>query len=642
VNTILNSSEYKEIEYNHKKKTKKYFSEINILTQQYLKKLEDNLDIIKKRRNIKKLSIQSEKDTIDSKYNYIKSLEELHKSSNYKIVFIGKIGVGKTSAISHSQNLIYQKEYDKKNRNGKIIGKEIKLEEILSTNTGRTTICEVEINFKKESSSIIIEPLSQEDMKIEIEDTVTKLIENNDKDKTIDISEEIFRAIKNMANYNVWSETDKESFKKLSKKEAYDFFIKKLNLDNRNDTTLNFNGNTKIEKEWLADNFKNINYGLNNSFSIPKRITLNINSQIINNPRSRKLYQVVDTKGIDEEPIECRKDLREYISDKKSICILCSNYTEAPTKENIELLKLANKSEFNLYKMGILVIDKNESQKTKNDNGESTDRIEALEIKKQQIKNSLNSYNIEHNELIEFYDIKNEDDDESILNDFIDKTIKEYRLNIIKKLEKEVIYLWEYCYHLPFQIEKRIENREKIKEKLENELINLKKKFYLEEDNLFEEYYKKIFKLHHMKIMALNRRNGKYNGFNNLDTITYYMQEYIKTSIFNNFYTKFYKEFKESLDIKDSQLDLILTTINFQLKETVEKYIKIIQSNITFTYLDNIFYKELRSYWGQGTGYLDKVKSKYEEEFNDISNNIRIHIKNEINNISFDKIINNI
>ena len=73
------------------------------------------------------------------------------KNNHHKIAFIGKVGVGKTTAISKLLNLM-----DGNN-------------ELLQTGGGRTTICEVEIR-ESDKISIEIEPYSNEEIRKYLEE----------------------------------------------------------------------------------------------------------------------------------------------------------------------------------------------------------------------------------------------------------------------------------------------------------------------------------------------------------------------------------------------------------------------------------------------------------------------------------------
>ena len=633
---VIKSEEYTKIKKLHTSKAKNYTNELESLTDKYLKKLDLNLNILKQRHKISDFTITSQKNFIKSKLKYIHKLYKILENEQYNIAFIGKVGVGKTSVIAHSLGLTYKKM--KKNRLGKLV-EEKKLCEILPVSTGNTTACEVRLRFTKNDSSIEVTPYSKEEFEIEIIETINKI-----RDEKISISLEVSRAIKNMVNYLKWSEEEKNIFQSLSQKDAKKIFFDKLDLEKRIENKIVYTGNSE-EKNWIEEEVRKINYGENKNFSLPKSITLNINLDLVTDINEN--YLIIDTKGFGAmENTIGRKDILSYIEKENTICILCSSYNDAPEQRNLEILELARKykSKNIISKIGLLVIDKGNSKNTKDETGkEIEDRGTALITKEEHIKSSFQSKNLHHlNIPIEFYDIN--EDDNTIVLDFLDRTIKNYNNQILSLIEKNILKLWEYCYHLPFEIEKRRENREKIKEIFTQELERVKKNFLPKEtanlkyQNPLNQYYEELFSIHHMKIMALNRRRGFYDGFNNHQSIDYYIKDFIKQEL-AIVKELFWDNFKEKIanNIKDKELDKVLQTLEYRFDENLEMAIDIIYKNIKFSYLTTNFYREVQSFWGagevNGKKYFTRVKESYKEQFDAIFQNLLTHIRNESNTI---------
>ena len=107
----------------------------------------------------------TKKETLNSQLKRVEKIEEILEKKKYKIVFIGTIGAGKTTAISHLFNMtsIVQKKVIRGRKNKTI---EV-IEPLLSTGSGRTTICEVEIK-SSENLSIEIVPFSKDELEYEI------------------------------------------------------------------------------------------------------------------------------------------------------------------------------------------------------------------------------------------------------------------------------------------------------------------------------------------------------------------------------------------------------------------------------------------------------------------------------------------
>ena len=132
--------------------------------QEVLKKIEQACDEIstyiasKSNRNVRTLSIIAALRTIRER---LLRIQDLIKIEKYNLAFIGKIGVGKTTAICHLFNLILnQKKIIKEDDENREIQS---VKEILSTASGRTTICEVVIRANNQIS-LEIDPYSEEEV----------------------------------------------------------------------------------------------------------------------------------------------------------------------------------------------------------------------------------------------------------------------------------------------------------------------------------------------------------------------------------------------------------------------------------------------------------------------------------------------
>ena len=103
--------------------------------------------------------------TLEAINNRLERIKKILEFSKYDILFIGQFGVGKTTAICHIFNLVYEhKEKKKIKLSDKVKYKTItSIKEILSTGSGKTTICEVIIKPASETY-IEISPYSEEDM----------------------------------------------------------------------------------------------------------------------------------------------------------------------------------------------------------------------------------------------------------------------------------------------------------------------------------------------------------------------------------------------------------------------------------------------------------------------------------------------
>ena len=248
----------------------------------------------------------------------------------YKLVFIGTIGEGKTTAICHLFNLISNFPVSKK-----IHGKTrsiTEVQELLATGSGRTTICEVIIEAAPKTY-IEIEPYSIEQMENMIIEFCESLadLENMQGEAKVMISKEIETAIRNVIDLNKVYKTITEGgkkktdiidkAKKILEEEGLEK-LKKLALSNANLESIN---QTRIEFEdqdnehrWLKETFASINSTKLKKFAITQKIRIFVSD----------------------------KDLQEYIEKQDAICLFATNFKDAPETNIRELMKyyLSSKS----------------------------------------------------------------------------------------------------------------------------------------------------------------------------------------------------------------------------------------------------------------------------------------------------------
>lgn len=93
-------------------------------------------------------------------------VRELLQIEKYDLAFIGKVGVGKTTAICHLFNLLIEENITHRIDNE--ILKIPSIKEILATGSGRTTICEVVIRTN-ETTRLEIEPYPEQEVRELIE-----------------------------------------------------------------------------------------------------------------------------------------------------------------------------------------------------------------------------------------------------------------------------------------------------------------------------------------------------------------------------------------------------------------------------------------------------------------------------------------
>jgi hypothetical protein len=337
------------------------------------------------------------KKSLISKLTRLSKISDILDIQKYKIVFIGKIGAGKTTAICNLFNLVRDIEKPVEINKGK---KNIKVTEpLLSTGSGRTTISEVIIKSDK-SIYIEIDPYSREKLEFLISDFSESFY--NDKSESDVISTEIERALRSITNLNKTSKkiedkdgkiTSKtvdlaeEKAKEVSLEEFKRYAFENADLSNRIYDRANsqiFCPESVNPKQWLKETFEKVNKADIPYFSIPKKIFIHINNEIFGVSELELFDSIIDTKGIDENPI--RPDLRDYIEKEDTICLFTSTYNDSPETNVRELMKYFLSQHSKKYEdRFVTLVMPHKGEPEKENDGDGT-RETGIEIKKEIIQ----------------------------------------------------------------------------------------------------------------------------------------------------------------------------------------------------------------------------------------------------------------
>ncbi|MEH2282466.1 MAG: hypothetical protein V7K90_14240 [Nostoc sp.] len=374
-------------------------------------------------------------NNLKSKLERLDEIEKILSIEKYKIAFIGTIGQGKTTAICHIFNLIsdfnVSKTIANKSRNV------IETKELLSTGGGKTTICEVIIKAA-EKTYIEIDPYTVDEMEnliLEFCDFIAdKGKDNLQTDQKIIISKEIERAIRNITEmklrYKTVSDGDKkkpqtidpakEEFDKLGLDELKKLTLNNANLESRSTNRIEFD-NQKNEQEWIKNTFAAINTAELKEFAIPRKIYLYVSYDVLSGSNLSQFDSVVDTKGLDENPI--RKDLHKYIENQDTICLFVTPFNDAPEANIRKLIgyHLTSKSKDFHHRFVTLVLPhKHEPEKVHECN---EDRDTGIQIRKEEIQATFRRLNLDFFlDNILFYDaLRYYRDDIVKLNEIYDK-----------------------------------------------------------------------------------------------------------------------------------------------------------------------------------------------------------------------------
>lgn len=371
------------------------------------------------------------------------------------LVFIGKIGVGKTSAICQIADLTVP---------GSGAGRP---SPVLDVGAGRTTLCEVEI--QRGPTSIVVEPCTDAEVRAHVADFAEKLLrpikDGSEKGGSQDdqiMSREVERAIRNMAGLRRPSARPTEGPKipdpaRELARQIFDEEIERgrgeqdaasrlqfeilsrMRTDLRERQDLRWDQSAGVDQQnWLKSEFHRINTGNNPDFTIPKRIRVSVELPLL--PLDGDVeVRIVDTKGIDETV--ARADLEKHVGASHTVLVLCSGFNEAPGTEATSLLRRASEAgirrdDLQGVALGLPKFD--EALQTLDDSGETVGSIEEgyglkTGVVEETVHHSLGHMNFS----VRFFN-SHEDDPAEVrqdLSDRIGKVFDAYRDNVSKLVE---------------------------------------------------------------------------------------------------------------------------------------------------------------------------------------------------------------
>ncbi|MBF0428780.1 MAG: AAA family ATPase [Magnetococcales bacterium] len=281
---------------------------------------------------------------LEANENIIYLIQEIEKNNEFLqnlkhlIVFVGNVGVGKSSLIGVVADLLLAPIKSVK---------EIKEHSILDTGSGRTTVCEVRIQASDGNDAkvgLLSEPFTEDEMieeislYAEIEYNRFNKISNKD-DNTSPIALEIRRAICGMTGYVERPVRPIDAV--ISNYPSYDQFARHLiecaRLPERNRVDWWWNAHTVENLMELKRCFAAINHGKEPLAMLPKRMTVVVPDPL---PGCKTFdFTLIDTRGLDlTGTLSTREDLQNYFRDERALIILCVPFNDAPGESMHSLL----------------------------------------------------------------------------------------------------------------------------------------------------------------------------------------------------------------------------------------------------------------------------------------------------------------
>lgn len=267
-------------------------------------------------------------------------------NKRYKVVFIGTIAVGKSTAICRTEGL-------------ELPSSRGMPKAVLETGSGGITICEVNLR-QGPGYGLIIEPCSEDEVRRYVNDFANFLLnpaqpvqssEGENDTGSPGISREVERALRQMTGLRKKKAERKAEGVVAAVDEARNLaaafpeqkalsveILARMELHKRDRRDLWYaEGVGKSPLEWLQETFERVNNGRHPEFTLPKRIELVVPHAVLGN--TSVMITLVDTQGIDD--VAGRADLEQHLTDPHTVVLLCSKFGEAPSTSVRGLLSRA-------------------------------------------------------------------------------------------------------------------------------------------------------------------------------------------------------------------------------------------------------------------------------------------------------------
>jgi hypothetical protein len=572
----------------------------------------------------------------------------------YNLVFIGQVGAGKTTAICHLLNLVREVEVERTLRSGAKVSIK-KVRELLSTGSGKSTICEVVIRPAK-ITYIEIEPYDASELQQLIEEfglwIWQKTHPSTAKARVEIPPDELLRAIRNIVELPEMIVNGKIydcalGFAGYFTIDRYDDFKQELiqrgQLSARTETKIHLQPQDLDEKSWLSEIFQSLNVAKLANFSIPKRIYLNLSDKILDFDHHR-IGNIIDTRGLDLATKD-RRDLADYIRESdESICVFTERFASAPGNVIQIISKYLTPTAKDINtKFALLVMPrKGEPEKVIGADGLAVDDVEqGLALRKANINNVFSNENINFSfSNILFYDAlqaylgdgsldrSDESIDIALDRQRVFSEIEQVIIDRERQLEAEIKVLAQ-------QVEQIRSGRDFAQ--FENEIVLIAQQKVREFSSLnlggnsFTDDYVDMLPEHHCVLRATNNRYGQYEL---RDIDIYFNGRYLAESLIRQSTEKYQSgilaviSFVETEISFDSTLATMMQRLRSQIDENYENLaidlgveIEAILSDRLLApkdYDNSTFWQQTIDRWGQGSGYKVDVLSLYTQQVGEI------------------------
>lgn len=573
----------------------------------------------------------------DTARQWIKAIEEVQKfldDKSHNLVFIGSVGVGKSSLIGIAANLLAGPSPTDRTS--------LKNNSVLAIGSGRTTVCEVRIRAPRPDDGgqigLVIQPYSIKDMENEIEifaeDEWRRHQPQEKQGSEDDIdpsSQEIYRVIRGMTGYAEFQETVMDG--KIRKRRTVDpldkvvtqysdasalaaHLLERANLPARDTTKWWWETYTTENLKALKAHFEAVNQGSESTAMLPYSMTVVVPQPLSVGTEDDLDMTLIDTRGLDPgSTIDARPDIQEFLRNPRAVIVLCCSFRDAPGDAIRSLLRsMAGDAQLRdtISRTLLILLDMGDADQVP---GAGGDRESGQEIKVGECHRNLEGTNIsrmiEKTQIIAFDTLK---DDPSRLRESIFDQLSLLRQVNEKQLGEQVEnarrFLNDSANVLRPALLRLVD--EKLKEAM---ALCLPTETPLRDP--LEGMYQTIRETRYASVVyATCRRNGAYSRLN-LYAATQAEASRAATlwldSLFNAVNSKL-----NQLE-QDSTFEKVIDDIQLRKRlyqaaqiNVISRYAETVYNQVLDSLKNDPVWKSCRQKWGQGDGFISKVLNNLE------------------------------
>ncbi|MBV1686345.1 helix-turn-helix domain-containing protein [Novosphingobium sp. G106] len=334
----------------------------------------------------------------------LRMAEAYLRRRDHVVAWVGDIGVGKTTALTHAVGLLVGD-----GRSGR--------RPAFPVGSGRTTVCETAIRVAP-TFGIMVDTIEDEEVLRLTRDLVSSLAPGA---AGVGVPAEVSRVLRTMSAMRT-TETvvDDETVSNdpiaellasgIGIDEVTDRVVSKMDLPARKERQILLPEGSEDGLLWLSRLVSAINGGLDPRFSVPARITVLMPSRHLS--ADGQVLQVVDTKGV--ESVTQRPDLADLAEDPRTLMVLCTKFADAPNATVQRLLQESVEAGYDVatnMRQCILVLPRgDEALEMSGFETPPSSRQQGYAVRRKEVDQALVSANLPKTPIY-FFDARNDDPD---------------------------------------------------------------------------------------------------------------------------------------------------------------------------------------------------------------------------------------